>query len=165
MVCKPSWFEVEWWTDIEDVRVPALAEMRDTKFGPVRWKGWSQEIGGGGHALMRTYVQELQTGAITYARKVPRVLMSIMRSYLNDIGVSEGEQRKEGFIVRERRNRRNQKEGGKRGGYTQETKEVEGHTREKGGIEGNKRFIREKGGGKGYTQEKKEEEGHTREGG
>ena len=64
MVCKPSWFEVEWWTDIEDVRVPALAEMRDAEFGPARWEGVESgdgRGGGGGHALVRTCVHELQT--------------------------------------------------------------------------------------------------------
>jgi len=36
VVFKPSWFKVEWWADIEDVRVSAIAEMRDTEFGSGR---------------------------------------------------------------------------------------------------------------------------------
>ena len=48
MVCKPSWFEVEWRTDIEDVGVPTLAEMRDAEFGPARWEGVESGDGRGG---------------------------------------------------------------------------------------------------------------------
>lgn len=39
VVFKPSWFKVEWWADIEDVRVSAIAEMRDTEFGSGRREG------------------------------------------------------------------------------------------------------------------------------
>ena len=57
MVFKPSWFKVEWWADIEDVRVSAIAEMRDTEFGSGRREGVeSGDEGGGGG------VHGLQTG-------------------------------------------------------------------------------------------------------
>lgn len=39
VVFKPSWFKVEWWADVEDVRVSAIAEMRDTEFGSGRREG------------------------------------------------------------------------------------------------------------------------------
>ena len=54
VVFKPSWFKVEWWADIEDVRVSAIAEMRDTEFGSGRREGvesGDEGGGGGGHGL------------------------------------------------------------------------------------------------------------------
>lgn len=39
VVFKPSWFKVEWWADVEDVRVSAIAEMRDAEFGSGRREG------------------------------------------------------------------------------------------------------------------------------
>ena len=54
-----------------------------------------------------------------------------MRSYLNDIGVSEGEGERG---IKGIKGHTREKGGGKRGGYTQEKKEEEeeGHTRQKG---------------------------------
>ena len=48
VVFKPSWFKVEWWADIEDVRVSAIAEMRDTEFGSGRREGVEPGDEGGG---------------------------------------------------------------------------------------------------------------------
>jgi len=38
MIFKPSRLHVQWWTDVKDVRVPALLEVGNTQLAPVKIK-------------------------------------------------------------------------------------------------------------------------------
>ena len=35
MILKPSWLHIQWWTNIENVRVLAILQVRNTQFAPV----------------------------------------------------------------------------------------------------------------------------------
>lgn len=68
VICKPGRFHVEGWTDVEDVGVPPLQQVREAQLGTANMSAWNLQTG--------------QQHTLTHAKNVPLVLIPIIKSNL-----------------------------------------------------------------------------------